>query len=72
MFPFYLVHLKSLNCLILFLVSGAGDTLATHGRGGAMRGRYQHADILVTRPENLESKQGKHILIFWKTVFTVQ
>lgn len=40
-------------------MSLAGDTLATHGRGGAMRGRRQLPEILITRPPTATSKQGK-------------
>lgn len=37
---------------------GGGDTLATHGRGGAMRGRRQPAEILITKPPHVDCKQG--------------
>lgn len=40
-------------------VSASGDTLATHGRGGAMRGRRQAPEILITRPPTAAVKQGK-------------
>lgn len=45
---------------ILISVAAGGDTLATHGRGGAMRGRRQHQEILITRPANVV-KQGRHV-----------
>lgn len=40
-------------------IAAGGDTLATHGRGGAMRGRRQNPiDILQTRPQSGAVKQG--------------
>lgn len=42
--------------------ASAGSTLATHGRSGAMRGRRQPPEILITRPSTAGVKQGKFFL----------
>lgn len=48
------------NIEFSILVAEGGDTLATHGRVGSMRGRRQQSEILVTRPVTAIKKQGEY------------